>query len=291
MTAVSLSNLRKRFGRLTVLDGLDLDVPEGSIYGLLGLNGAGKTTLLRILMGFLHPSGGEGTVLGRPLGKLTAADRARVAYVPDRPTFYENMRVGDLLRFVGALHPRWDANAARRFVDAFELPLERKVGALSTGMRTQLGLALALSTQPELLMLDEPASGLDPVHRRRYLQVLLEASAEPGRTVLLTSQDLGLVEQTCDHFALVHERRIQVAGPITEILESQRRMLVQAPPETGDALRSLPGVRQVRDGSHGFLVTGTALPDEVRQVAGVRAVQAEGLSLEDLFWSYVEASG
>lgn len=289
MPAVSLRHLTKRFGRLTVLDGIDLEVPEGSIYGLLGLNGAGKTTLLRILMGFLHPGGGEGTVLGRPLGKLTAGDRARIAYVPDRPVFYENMRLGDLLRFVGALHPRWDANAARRYVDAFELPLERKVGALSTGMRTQFGLALALSTQPELLILDEPASGLDPVHRRRYLQVLLEASAEPGRTVLLTSQDLGLVEQTCDHFALIHERRIQVAGPITEILESQRRMVVQAPPATGDALRALPGVRQVRDGSHGFLVTGTALPEEVRRVSGVRTVQAEGLSLEDLFWSYVQA--
>ncbi len=288
MPAVSLRHLSKWFGRLTVLDGIDLEVPEGSIYGLLGLNGAGKTTLLRVLMGFLHPGGGVGTVLGRPLGKLTAGDRARIAYVPDRPAFYEHMRVGELVHFVGALHPRWDPSAARHYVDVFELPRERKIGALSTGMRTQFGLALALSTQPELLVLDEPASGLDPVHRRRYLQVLLEASAQPGRTVLLTSQDLGLVEQTCDHFALIHERRIQVAGPITEILESQRRMVVQAPPATGDALRSLPGVRRVRDGAHGFLVTGTALPDEVRRVAGVRAVQAEGLSLEDLFWSYVE---
>ncbi len=288
MLAVSLRNLQKRFGRLTVLDGIDLDVPEGSIFGLLGLNGAGKTTLLRVLMGFLHPSGGEGTVLGRPLGGLTPEERARIAYVPDRPAYYENMRVGELLRFVGALHPRWDAGCAAHYLDAFELPIQRRVGALSTGMRTQLALALGLATQPELLILDEPASGLDPVHRRRYLQVLLEASAVSGRTVLLTSQDLGLVERACDHFALVHDRRIQVAGPMPEILESQRRIIVSAPRAAGAALRELEGVRQVENGSHGFLVTGTAEADAVRQVAGVTAVQVEGLSLEELFWSYVE---
>lgn len=288
MLAVSLRHLQKRFGSLTVLDGIDLDVPAGSIFGLLGLNGAGKTTLLRILMGFLRPGGGDGTVLGCPVGRLDRLARARVAYVPEQPAFYENMRVGELMHFVGALHPRWDALAARDYLDAFELPAGRRVGALSTGMRTQLALGLALAAQPELLIIDEPASGLDPVHRRRYLQVLLEASAVPGRTVLLTSQDLGLVERACDHFALIHDRRIQVAGPVTEILDAECRLVVSAEPSTGEVLRALEGVRRVRTGAHGFLVTGRVSPQMVQHLPGVTHVQAHGLSLEDLFWSYVD---
>ena len=288
MEAVSLRNLHKRFGALTVLDGIDLEVPAGSIFGLLGLNGAGKTTLLRILMGFLHPSSGEGMVLGRPLGRLDGRDRARIAYVPERPALYESMRVGELLRFVGALHPRWDAGAAARYLDIFGLPHSRKVAALSTGMRTQLALGLALATRPELLILDEPASGLDPVHRRRYLQVLLEASAVPERTVLLASQDLGLVERTCDHFALIHDRRIQVAGPLDEILDGERRLIVKAPPEAAEALRQAQGVRRVSAEAHGFLVTGRVAPEAVRGLPGVANVQASMGSLEELFWSCVD---
>ncbi len=288
MQAISLKHLSKRFGGVTVLADLDLEVPAGSIFGLLGLNGAGKTTLMRLLMGFLHPSGGEGTLLGQPLGRLDAANRARVAFVPERPALYESMRVGEVLRFVGALHPRWDKGLMQRYLDVFEVPRQRRVGALSTGMRTQLALALALATQPDLLILDEPASGLDPVHRRRYLQVLLEATAVPERTVLLTSQDLGLVERTCDHFALIHDRRIQVAGPITEILDAERQIIVSAPPAAREALAGLAGVRRLRDEAHGFIVTGRVAPDAVRQLAGVTALQVQGISLEELFWSYVD---
>lgn len=288
MPAVEIAHLTKRFGTLSVLDGIDLDVPAGSIFSLLGLNGAGKTTLLRILLGFVRPSGGNASILGRPLGRLSQAERARIAYVPETMALYESMGVAELARFIADLHPHWDQAAAHRYMDAFDLPPARRVGALSRGMRTQLQLALALATQPELLLIDEPAAGLDPVHRRRYLQVLLEACAVPERTVLITSQDLGLVERTCDHFALLHERRIQVAGPISEILDSERRLIVTAPAGAGAALSALAGVRQVRAEAHGFLVTGSIGPEEVRTVAGVVQVQSIGLSLEELFWSYVE---
>ena len=287
MPAVSLRYLSKRFGTLCVLDDIDLDVPAGSIFGLLGLNGAGKTTLLRILMGFTRPSGGEGSILGRPIGRLGPAERARISYVPETMALYENMRVLELVRFIAALHPRWDPQAASHYLDAFELPPGRRVGALSRGMRTQLQLAFALATEPELLIIDEPAAGLDPVHRRRYLQVLLEASAVPERTVLLTAQDLGLVERTCDHFALLHERRIQVTGPISEILDSERRLIVAAPASAEAALSALPGVRRVRAEAHGFLVTGRVRPEAVQAVPGVVQVQSTGLSLEELFWSHV----
>jgi len=288
MLAVSLHGLRKRIGSVEVLDGIDLDVPQGSICGLLGLNGAGKTTLLRLLMGFVHASGGTGSVLGHPLGRLPGEARAALAYVPEQPGLFETLRVGELMRFVAQLHPRWDQGAADGYMRSFGLPPGRRVRALSTGMRSQLALAVALACRPDLLLLDEPAAGLDPVHRRRYLQVLLEAAAAPERTVLLASQDLALVERACDHLALIHDRRIQVAGPIGDVLERERRLVVSAAPEAAGALRDLPGARSVRAEGHGFIVTGSACARDARGVAGVTGVQETGMSLEELFWSYVE---
>ncbi len=288
MLAVSVRSLSKTFGPLTVLQSIDLDVPTGSIYGLLGLNGAGKTTLLRILMGFLRPTGGSGEVLSLPLGRLEGIDRARVAYVPEQPVLYSSMRVGELLRFVRSVHPRWDQAAAERYMETFRLPLDRKVAALSVGMRSQLALSVALSTRPQLLVLDEPASGLDPLHRRRYLQVLLEECAVPERTVLLTSQDLELVERMCDHVALIHEGRVQFAGPVEEVLGREKRLRVTAGESARETLAALSGVRSLRPEAHGFLLSGAADPSSVQSVAGVTGVQVFALSIADLFWSYVE---
>lgn len=145
--AIDLIELQKRFGGVTALDGVTLQVPAGAIYGLLGVNGAGKTTLLRLLLGFLRPSGGGGTLLGRPLGQLPAAERARLAYVPEQPRLYDTLSVERLLAFVRGLHPRWDEAAAQRYVELFQLPLRRRVRDLSTGMRSQLALAVALAGQ------------------------------------------------------------------------------------------------------------------------------------------------
>lgn len=287
MPAISLRGLSKRFGSVTVLEGIDLEVPSGSIYGLLGLNGAGKTTLLRLLMGFLRPSGGEGELLGRPLGAAVPAQRARLGYIPEAPALDGRLRVGELCAFVRSLQPRWDPDAARRYLEMFRLPADRRVAALSAGMRSQLALALALAGQPELLLIDEPAAGLDPVHRRRYLQLLLEEGAVPGRTIVLASQDLALVERACDHVALLHDRRIQVAGSMEEVVHAQARLRVLAPPAAEAALTALPGARLVMREGHGFLVTGAIAPADVRRIAGVSGVQAFTLSLEDLFWSYV----
>jgi len=288
MLAVSVRDLSKRFGPIPVLDKISLDVPAGSIYGLLGVNGSGKTTLLRLLMGFLRPTGGAATLLGEPLGQLDGQGRSRLAYVPEQPALYSGMRVREVLAFVRSLHPRWDSQAAARYLQLFRLPTERRVGALSTGMRSQLALAIALACRPELLLIDEPAAGLDPIHRRRYLQLLLEESFTPDRTILFASQDLSLVERACDHVALLHEQHIRVAGPMEDVLTSEKRLLVTAPSAAEERLRALPGVRTLRAEGHGFLITGAVQVAAVRGLPDVKSVQVFDLSLDDLFWSYVE---
>jgi len=288
LLAVELDNLQKRFGSVTALNGVTLQVPVGSIYGLLGVNGAGKSTLLRLLMGFLHASGGSGTLLGRPLGQLTGPERARLAFVSERAGLYDSMTVAGLYAFVRGLQPRWDAAAAQRYLELFRLPAQRRVRDLSFGMRSQLALAVALAGRPDLLLIDEPAAGLDPVHRRRYLQLLLEDSASTERTVLLASHDLALVERACDHVALLHGGRVAVAGPMEEVLGAEKRVRVAAPAAALAALHGVAGVRKVQPEGHGFLVTGRVDPAALRALSGVSLVQAFDLSLEELFWSYVE---
>lgn len=288
MLAIDLQDLRKQYGPVAALDGLTLQVPAGSIYGLLGVNGAGKTTLLRLLMGFLHPTGGAGTVLGFPLGQQEAATRARIGYVPERPVLYPAMTVAELMAFGRGVHPRWDPAAATRYLEIFRLPPGRRVRNLSAGMLSQLALCVALAGGPDLLLLDEPAAGLDPVHRRRYLQVLLEESATEDRTILMASHDLALMERACDHVALIHAGRVQVAGRLDQVLETEKRLRVAAPATAAAALAALPGVRAVRPEGHGFLVTGRVAADTVRTVPGVTGVQSFDLSLEEVFWSYVE---
>jgi ABC-2 type transport system ATP-binding protein len=286
MSAVRAEGLFKRRGRAEVLRGVDLEVPEGSITAVIGPNGAGKTTLLRTLLGLQRPDGGTASVLGRPSDRLGAPDRARIAYVPEHPILVPGMRVHELLRFVAAVHPRWDAAAARRYLDRFHLRAEAPVSHLSPGLRSLLALAVALATRPDLLLLDEPASGLDPVMRRRYLQLLVEeASAE--RTVVLASQDLPLVERLSDRIALLHEGRIQVAGPLDAVLQAERRLRIAAAPDVGPAIAAVPGVRTLEPDGRGFVATGPVSAQAVRALAKVRAVQDEPLTLEELFWSYV----
>jgi len=292
MDVVVADGLAKRRGSAEVLGGVDLRVPEGSVTAVIGANGAGKTTLLRILVGLQRPTAGTCTVLGCAPDRWQPADRQRVAYIAQRPAFLAGVRVGDLLRVAADLHPRWDASAAARSLERFAIGPRLAVATLSPGMRALLALAIALATGPDLLVLDEPAAGLDPVMRRRYLQALLDGATGERRTVLLASQDLALVERLCDRIALLHRGRIQVAGPLDGVLADQHRLRVGGGPSLRPTLGAVAGVRRLEAvGGRGFVLTGTATADDVRSIEGVGAVQDEPLTLEELFWSYVADPG
>ena len=217
--AVEISGLRKRYRRVEALQGIDLTVPAGSVFGFLGPNGAGKSTTMKILMGLIRPSAGTAQVLGRDVGEGTAV-RARIGYLPQNPSFYGRMRVHRVLRFVARRYVKGSRLAiAERVEESLEMiglgdKAGRRVEALSGGELRRLGIAQAYIGHPDLLILDEPSVGLDPAGRREVID-LLDALRE-HTTVFYSTHILDDVQRIADYIAVLDHGRIISQGPIEE---------------------------------------------------------------------------
>jgi ABC-2 type transport system ATP-binding protein len=237
--ALETVELGKRYGSFWALQDCNLEIPAGSVTALVGPNGAGKTTLLHLAVGLSEPSAGEVRVLGaNPPDVL-----ARIGFVAQEHPLYRSFTIAEILRLGRELNPSWDDDAARARIESLGLPLRKKVGALSGGQRAQVALTLALAKQPELLLLDEPVASLDPLARREFLQSLMEAVAETGLTVLLSSHIVADLERVCDHLVILAGGRTQLAGPIEEILATHR-LLTGPRSEAADVARVHEVVRQ-----------------------------------------------
>jgi ABC-2 type transport system ATP-binding protein len=218
MTAViETGGLGKRYRRLWALSDCTLSVPAGHVVGLVGPNGAGKTTLLGLATGMLAPTTGTIEVLG---GRPAAgpAQLARIGYLAQDAPVYAGLSVADHLRLGAHLNLGWDAGLARGRIGRLDLDLGQKAGTLSGGQRAQLALTLAVAKRPELLILDEPVASLDPLARREFLQDLMEATAEQGLSVVLSSHLVGDLERVCDYLIVLVGSRVRVAGPVEELL-------------------------------------------------------------------------
>jgi ABC-2 type transport system ATP-binding protein len=218
LAATGLTRLHGRLGRRTAaLDDCGFRIPAGSVCALVGPNGAGKTTLLELAAGVDRPTSGRLTVLDLPVG----AARARVAYVPQDRPLDPRLSVRGTLRLGAELNPgRWDAEAAARIVEKGDLHPRDSVGALSRGERTRLALAVALGKRPELLLLDEPMSDLDPLARHELMGTLLAHCADAGAGVLMSSHIVGELAEVCDHLLLLDGGRVRLAGPIDDLLDA-----------------------------------------------------------------------
>ena len=224
MSAVIVaSGLGKRYGRTWALRDCTLAIPEGRVTGLVGPNGAGKTTLLRLAAGMLAPACGTIAVLGQsPAAGPTQL--ARVGFVAQDTPVYARMRVVDHLRLGAWLNPGWDDDLARRRIGQLGLDPKQRAGSLSGGQRAQLALTLALAKRPELLILDEPVAALDPLARREFLQGLMEAVAEHGLSVVLSSHLVADLERVCDYLIVLVASRVQIAGELSALLGSHHRL-------------------------------------------------------------------
>jgi ABC-2 type transport system ATP-binding protein len=221
-SVIEIREVSRRFGGKTALDRVSLTVPRGAVFGLVGANGAGKTTLIRHVLGLLKAQSGTVNVFGRnpvadPEGVL-----ARIGYLSEENDLPAWMRVAELLRYSRAFYPRWDDAYAEQLRQTFELPLNARVGSLSKGQRARAGLLIALSYRPELLVLDEPSSGLDPIVRRDILGAIIRTIAEEGRTVLFSSHLLDEVERVSDHVALIHQGRMVFSAGLDDLKETHR---------------------------------------------------------------------
>lgn len=223
---IDTADVRKAYGDVQALAGLDLRVPRGAICGLLGRNGAGKTTTIKVLLGMVRPTAGRASVFG-----LSATDarssveiRKRAAFVSEDKDLYNGVTVGDLVRFTAAFYPHWRAALVSEYLAAFELRSEATVKQLSRGMRTKLALLLALSTGAELLILDEPMSGLDPAAVEQVLKIIVTQAGRDGTTVLFSSHQLADVEQIADRVAIVDRGRVAVDGALDDLKAEYRRI-------------------------------------------------------------------
>ena len=227
---ISVSELSRRFGAKTALDAVSLSIPRGAVYGLVGANGAGKTTLIKHVLGLLRAERGTVRVFGldpvaEPVGVLS-----RIGYLSEDHDLPGWMRVDELLRYSRAFYPAWDDGYAEELRRTFGLDPAARIKSLSRGQKARAGLLVALAYRPELLVLDEPSSGLDPVVRRDILEAILRTIAEEGRTVLFSSHLLDEVERAADHVTMIDEGRIVLSGPLAAIREAHR---------TGDRVPSL----------------------------------------------------
>jgi ABC-2 type transport system ATP-binding protein len=223
--AVETQALGRRYGRTWALRDCSLTIPAGSVTALVGPNGAGKTTLLHLLVGLSDATAGDVSVLGWSPREHPLLVLPRVGFVAQDHPLYRNFRLAEMLTLGSKLNTRWDDGLARERLQRLGLPLDDKVGALSGGQQAQVALTLALAKRPELLVLDEPVASLDPLARREFLQSLMEAVADGGLTVVLSSHILADLERVCDHLVLLRSGGVQLAGPIEEIVAARRILI------------------------------------------------------------------
>jgi ABC-2 type transport system ATP-binding protein len=287
------TNAPLRFERLTkyfddhrALDAATLAIPAGSVTGLLGANGAGKSTLIKCAVGLLRPNSGRALTLGQDAWHLGADAKARIGYVPQAVELHGWMRVGQLLDYTAGFYPRWNDALAHSLVADWDVPEHRKVKALSPGTLQKLAIVLALAHEPELLILDEPASALDPAARRQFLSTLLElASTDRPRTILFSTHITSDLERVADRVAIMRQGRILFDDELDALKDTVKRLHVTADRPLAPDF-DLPGRLRRRVAGHEALVSvRTASADllETIQRDHAATVRVEDLSLEDIF--------
>ena len=223
---IEVKNVVKTFEGFRALDGLTMSVPDGSVYGLVGPNGAGKSTILRHITGVYRQDSGEVLVAGRPVYEDPAV-KARIASIPDELYYFLSASTRDLMRFYRGFYPRFDAARYQALKDAFPSVDEKQpIRRLSKGMQKQAAFWLALCCRPDLLVLDEPVDGLDPVMRRQVWSLLMSDVAEHGTTVLVSSHNLRELEDVCDRVGILSHGKVRVERSLSELQENLVKMQV-----------------------------------------------------------------
>ena len=283
---IELIGVRKAFGRKPVLNGVDLAVPAGQTFAFLGRNGQGKTTTIRTLLGLIRPDAGSVRVLGLDPAVDPLAIRRRVGYVAEDPALFGWMRVGQLMGFVAPFYPTWDGARAKQLAEQFELPLRTRVKHLSKGQTVRVALLLALAHRPELVILDDPTLGLDPIMRKDFLRDLVTHLQADRVTVFFSSHLLYEVEPVADSVVILDKGRVLLSAATDDVRDRVKRLTV--PADAVAALANLPGLLDLsRSGRQASaVVSDVATARLALSAAGVTAEQVD-LNLDEIFEAYV----
>jgi len=268
---IEVRNLSKRFKEVQALDDVSLRIHPGRIIGLLGANGGGKSTLLRHMIGLYLPDGGSCRTFDCEARDLGAQELSRIGYVHQEGELLGWMTVEQLIHYVAAYYPSWNREIEQRYLDEFQLSTKARVGSLSPGKRQQLAVLLAVGFEPELLILDEPAAGLDPIARRQFLDLLLDIIQVPGRTILISSHILSDVEKIIDHVLIMDHGRILRDCALDDLREEfcQVRLISLS----GDALPDRPNM-VIKCASWLRTVEGASIPCGTGRNAIMKAMAA-----------------
>ncbi len=281
-TVLRTHELVLNYGSTRVVNGLNLNVQQGEIYGFLGRNGAGKTSTMRMLMGIVKPSAGQIELWGKATRRLTIQQKQRIGYVSQYQTFYGWMSGRRLGKFVAGFYPTWDDSEFQRLASVLDVPLEKRVSHLSGGTRVKLALALALAHRPALLLLDEPTAGLDPVARREFLEIIARQARTYERTTIFSTHLIDEVERVADRVGVIHRGALLYEGGLEGLKHTIREVI----PQSDLDLKTHPdlaGFQVLRPGfqhDRSIVLRGTEQQWAQAEFAGA---EVRALSLEDIF--------
>jgi ABC-2 type transport system ATP-binding protein len=283
---ISIQNLRKSFGARVVLDDVTLEVPEGQTIALLGRNGTGKTTMIRTLLGLLPADSGRLRVAGFNPGIEGVELRRRVGYLAEDQAMYPWMTAMELCRFLAPFYPAWDQSLADGYLSQFDVPKHVRIELLSKGQAVKLGLAVALAHAPQIVILDDPALGLDPVSRKEFNRDLVEHLQAEGRTVIYSSHLLDEVEAVADQVAILDRGRIVRQGPTETLREDVQRLVV--PVDVVHKRAAPTGLLDARRvGGQFEIVVDDAGQFFDQLTSEGLTVTSSGMTLDDIFEAYV----
>ena len=293
--AIVTDKLGKRYGETVALEGLDLTIEPGEVYGYLGPNGAGKTTTIRLLLGLHRPSAGRAELFGIDAWREPVEAHRRLAYVAGEPFLWPSLTAGETLEFLGRLHGGVDVAYRDRLVARFELDTRKKVRALSKGNRQKVQLVAALATRSDLLLLDEPTSGLDPLMEMAFRESAQEAKGR-GQTIFLSSHILSEVEAVCDRVGILREGRLVDQGTLDELRHLGTHTIEVTFAGTAPELPPLPGVHSERAGPNALrLEVGGNVDAVIAALAGaghpIATLTSREPSLEEIFLHHYDGHG
>jgi len=286
--AIEILELKFSYGREEVLRGVNLQVPEGSIFGFLGRNGAGKTTTIKLLLGLLKPKNGICRIQGVDTQKDEIAVRRAVGYMAEDQQMYGWMRIEQIVKWVGSFYPSWDDKFTNHLLDMLELPRKSKVKTLSKGQNSRLALLLALGHRPGVVILDDPTLGLDPIARKDFLRRVIDLLQSNGVTVFFSSHLLYEIEPVADHIAILDKGVIIKTCKTEQLRESVRKFILTPKPEVD--FRQVPGILDVLKAGENVSITIEDCDEAKRaKIRGLSSdgVQETALNLDEIFEAYV----
>ncbi len=290
---ISTRGLTRYFGKRAAVEDLNMEVPRGSVFAFLGRNGSGKTTTIRMLLGLMQPTRGEGRILGYDIRALPVEARARIGYLTEEHQLYSWMTVKECGEFQSKFYPRWNEKIFRGVIGHFNLRMTAKVKELSRGERAGLCLGLTLAPEPELLILDDPTLGLDPVACRSLVESMIYLTRRSDRTIFFSSHQLADVERVADYIAILDRSILRAVCPLETFRKSVQEVRLRFP-GTPPAVPQIPGLLQAFRAEGELRVTcvhynGTT--EKALRALNPRLMETVPISLEDAFISYLGERG